>query len=71
LHIEYTIPERSKVRIAVYDMLGKMIDILDERTMDAGSYTIVWNAEHQAKGSYLLKMTSKKSSITKHLILIK
>jgi hypothetical protein len=71
LHIEYTIPERSKVRITVYDMLGKVVEYLDERTLDPGSYTLEWNAEIHPEGTYLLKLTTDDSSTMKRIILVR
>jgi parallel beta-helix repeat protein len=71
LHIEYTIVERSKVRVTVYDMLGKVIEYLDERTLDPGSYTLDWNAETHPDGTYLLKLTTEDSSTMKKVILMR
>jgi hypothetical protein len=71
LHIEYTIPERSKIRITVYDMLGKVVEYLDERTADPGSYWQEWNSEVHPEGAYLLKLSTEDSSLIKRIILIK
>ena len=52
--IPFTIPEQSDVKIAIYDVRGRMIEILYEQTTHAGSHTIVWNAENLASGNYFI-----------------
>jgi hypothetical protein len=71
LHIEYALVERSKVRVTVYDMLGKVVEYLEERTADPGSYSLNWNAEIHPDGTYLLKLSMEDSFTMKRIILIK
>jgi hypothetical protein len=71
LHIEYTIPERTKVRITVYDMLGRVVEYVEERTADPGSYWQEWNAEGHPEGTYLLQLTTESSSLMQRVILIR
>lgn len=55
----------------MYDMLGKIVEILDERTLDTGSYSKEWNAEVYPKATYLLKLTTDDASMIKRIILIR
>jgi hypothetical protein len=71
VHIEYTIEERSKVRIEVYDMLGKVVEYLDERTLDPGTYYSDWNPVQIPGGTYVLKMSSGTSTLMKKIVLIR
>jgi hypothetical protein len=71
LHIQYSLNERSRVRLEVYDILGKLVEILDECNLDPGSYTTEWNAESHTKGTYILKLSTESSSLIKKIILLK
>ncbi len=71
LYVEYSVSERTKVRVVVYDMLGKVVKILDERTLDPGSYSLKWDADNHADGTYFLKLTTGRSSIMKKITLIR
>ncbi|MFH1197911.1 MAG: CotH kinase family protein [bacterium] len=42
--IQYSIPQSSEIRIAIYDILGREIISFDEGVKPAGSYIINWNA---------------------------
>ncbi len=71
LQIEYSVEEATKVRVAVYDMLGKVVEILDERTLNPGSYSAIWNAESYPEGSYILKLITNDASVNRKIMLIR
>ncbi len=53
--ISYDLPERSRVILAVYDMMGREVGMLVDEVKDAGSYKAVWNYT-QASGVYFYKI---------------
>ncbi|MBI5473471.1 MAG: T9SS type A sorting domain-containing protein [Ignavibacteriae bacterium] len=57
--------------LKVFDLLGREVATLVNEPMQAGSYTITWNAEGMASGVYLCKLTSNNFSQTKTMILQK
>jgi hypothetical protein len=71
IHIEYAVVERMKVRIAVYDIVGNEVEILEERFADPGLYYIDWNAAAYPESTYILKLTTEDSYMMKKLLLIK
>lgn len=59
--ITYRIPERVRVRIDVYNMLGQKITTLLDQEQDAGTHSILWDARTDTRntitsGVYFLKM---------------
>jgi len=69
--ISFGIPEKSKVRIAVYDVLGNRVSVLIESELTAGSYDVDWDAGEQASGVYFYKIETEKYTETKKMLLVK
>jgi hypothetical protein len=75
--IGYTIPENGQVKIAIYDLSGKLVKILLNRRQLRGTYRLEWNGEKDsgiqiASGLYFLSMDfNGKKRITKRMILLK
>jgi len=55
--IRYTVPERSRVTIEVFDLLGRVAAVLSDREMAAGRYEVPWKPAG-ASGVYLCRMTA-------------
>ncbi|MBR9977414.1 MAG: hypothetical protein KFH87_04940 [Bacteroidetes bacterium] len=51
--IHYSVPERSQVRLVVTDVLGRDISILRDETVDAGVYTVQFDAGQLPSGNYI------------------
>jgi hypothetical protein len=56
--IRYHIETPSMVRIDVYDESGKLVRELVNQNMDAGTYSLSWNASGLAKGVYFVNAIS-------------
>ncbi len=69
--INVDIPKNSQVKIAVYDMLGKEIDILVNQNLTAGSYKVEWNASKYASGIYFYRLISSEFTDIKKMVLVK
>jgi hypothetical protein len=67
--IVYTIPQRAKVFLALYDMQGRVIRILATGIKERGRYTVDLQAGILAKGIYYYRMTSENFSETRKLII--
>ncbi len=52
--INYYIPEQSRVRINVYNILGKQTAELTNNIKPAGNYNLTWNAADLSSGLYFL-----------------
>ncbi|MEJ2104065.1 MAG: T9SS type A sorting domain-containing protein [Ignavibacteriaceae bacterium] len=69
--INYSVSEPSNVRIAVYDVLGREIEILAEGFKPAGNYELTFNAENLPSGLYIYTFESGSTKITKKMTLLK
>jgi len=70
-NIEFSLPVGNNVEIKVYDALGNLMDILENRYMSAGVYSIHWDASRFASGVYFYKITSGDFVEIKKMVLLK
>jgi membrane dipeptidase len=66
--IEFIIPKFSNVQILIHNILGQLIDSRHE-FLNAGSYSIKWNARGSA-GVYFYTIKTDNESITNKMILL-
>jgi|GEM_PF-2783050 len=67
----YTIPERSKVTIKIFDLLGKEVETLLDEERSAGKYDVPWSAEHLPSGVYCYQIQAGKFTDAKKMVLMK
>jgi hypothetical protein len=54
--VRYTIPYESKVKLTVYNSLGELVEVLVDNVVNAGNYSINFNAKNLSSGIYLIKI---------------
>jgi M6 family metalloprotease-like protein len=69
--IRFSIPERHRVRLSVYDLLGREVTKLIDEEMEAGWYSVIYNAEGLASGVYLYRIQTESFISTKRFIILK
>jgi hypothetical protein len=69
--IAYAVPTATKVRLQVFDVLGRKVATLVDETKQAGEYSVEFDASRLVSGVYMYQMTTPKTSITKKMVLIK
>lgn len=71
--IRFSIPASMKdvVSLRVYDLLGREVATLVERTLSAGTYEATFNATRVASGVYLYKLQAGSFAETKKMLLMK
>ena len=69
--ISYDLPKQARVKLIIYDLLGKEVTKLVDETKEAGRYTVTFNAAKYASGLYFYKVTADNYSSIKKMILIK
>jgi concanavalin A-like lectin/glucanase superfamily protein/type IX secretion system substrate protein len=69
--IKFSLPETSQVSLKVYDTLGKVVDVLVKRKLQAGIHSYSFNAEKLSSGIYFYTLRSGKIVITKKMLLLK
>jgi hypothetical protein len=69
--ITFSIPVNSQVHLEVYNILGKKVADLINRQMNAGNYSIPFNAEKLSSGVYLYRLETNNFTATKKMIFAK
>ena len=74
--LQYDLPEESFVNVAIYDMLGNVVNNLVNTNQSSGYKSVQWNAtnnqgEPVSAGVYLYKIQAGDFVDTKKMILLK
>jgi len=69
--IPFGLNNSSKVSLIVYDILGRKVATLIDRTLSAGTYSESFSASNLASGVYFYRLDTGSTVITKKLTLIK
>ncbi|HDQ46191.1 MAG TPA: T9SS type A sorting domain-containing protein, partial [bacterium] len=57
--ISFAIPRKSRVRIEVFDALGRRVALLNDGSLPAGRYRSAWDAGSSASGLYVYRLTAQ------------
>ena len=69
--IKYDLPRQSRVKLVVYNVLGREVATLVDGAKKAGSYQVRWNAKGFASGVYFYRLKAGDYIATKKLLLLK
>lgn len=74
--IAFTLPERADVRLEVFNILGRVVNTLVDKTLSAGQYEVTWDGRTDsgqplATGVYFYRLTTGDRSATKKMLLLK
>lgn len=67
----FTLTEASTVRLAVYDVLGREVERLIDREVDAGSHRAVLDASTLPSGVYFVRLEARGHIETQRLIIVR
>jgi hypothetical protein len=69
--IEFDIPERTNVKLIVYDILGREVETLIDKELEPGNYKINFTATNLPSGVYFYTLRTPKFTKTNKMLLIK
>ncbi len=69
--IEFDLPERSSVRLVVYDALGREVEKLVDGELDAGRYRVDFNTINLSSGVYFYILDDGKFRDVKKMVLVR
>ena len=69
--VRFDVPNRSHVRVTVFDLLGREIDTLIDNQLEGGSYQVTWRADRFASGIYFVQCQADQFKQTKRMLLLK
>lgn len=70
-NISYSIPADMKIRLEIFDLLGKSAALLVNDFQRKGSYSVSFNGAGLSSGVYFYRLSSENYSSTKRLVLLK
>jgi hypothetical protein len=69
--ISYQLPVDSRVRLAVFDMLGRQVATLVDEQMAAGRHSVTFDAGNLSSGVYLYRLQAGNTVMTRKLTIMK
>jgi hypothetical protein len=69
--IQYALPQAGAVQLAVYDLLGRRVELLVDRTQAAGRQEVAFDARGLASGLYLVRLTADGQTRTQRLTVVR
>ncbi len=69
--IKYDVPKASDIRIVIYDINGREIELLVNQKYTSGKYEVIWDASKYPSGIYFCKLKADNFNKTIKMLLIK
>ncbi len=69
--IRFTLPEASAVSLVVYDVMGREVERLLDKTLGAGYHEARWDATGLPSGVYLYRIEAGSFAQTRRMTLLK
>jgi len=69
--VSFQLPVDSYVELKIFDILGRMIEVLVKEQRKAGYYEVSWDASEYSSGIYFCRLTAGKFTEVKRMMLVK
>jgi flagellar hook assembly protein FlgD len=74
--ISFTLPEKARVHLAIYDVAGRLVATLVDGSLDEGLHTAKWegrnnNGSQVSSGVYFYRLVAGKEVLTKKMVLLR
>jgi len=69
--IQYQLPEGGNVKLQVFDLTGRLIQILVDENKQAGEYIVTWNAQNVSSGIYFYQLHTEGFTSVKKCVKLK
>ena len=69
--IRYDVPKTARVKLVVYDILGRQVATLVDEVKAAGRYQSTWHTSRLASGVYFYRLNAGDYGATRKLVLLK
>lgn len=70
--IEFDISQTSKIKLEIFDLLGKKIEtLIENETKSPGSYSVTYNSKNLSSGIYIYRIFIDDKILSKKMTLIK
>ena len=69
--LSFALPQETDVSVIIYDLKGRVVTTLINRTMQSGYHSAIWNANQYSSGLYFVQMVAGEYMNTQKLMLVK
>ena len=69
--IQFSLVEAGNASLTVFDLNGRVIDVLGEGVFAEGEHSLQWAPEGIASGCYLIRLNAAGESVTGNLVLLR
>ncbi len=69
--ITYSLPYRNSVSLSVFDLSGRLVDVLYDGVQVHGVHSVHWSAEGLPSGVYLARLTTPTGSAVSKVLLVR
>lgn len=70
-NIKFSLPAAGFVKLTIFDMLGREVETLVSKNLNAGIYNADWDAANRSGGVYFYKLQAGEFTETRKMILVK
>ncbi|MBN1997607.1 T9SS type A sorting domain-containing protein [candidate division KSB1 bacterium] len=71
LNIEFSIEKETEISLVVFDITGRLIELISTGRYQIGHYYAQWNASNYSSGLYLIRLNSPDFNITRKAVFLK
>lgn len=69
--IAFDLPVSGPVRLVIYDLLGRMVDLPVDGILHAGSHRISWDGKDRPSGVYFYRLVTQETAVTGRMTLLR
>ena len=69
--IRYWVPQRGKVTLEIYNILGQRVTVLVDQVQNKGEYFIRWQPHNIASGVYIYRLVAGGQAAVKKMVLVR
>jgi immune inhibitor A len=69
--IAFELTVSGDVRLVIYDLLGRVVDVPVEGFLPAGKHEVVWDGGDRPSGVYFYRLTTAEETLTRRMTLLK
>ncbi|KUG26943.1 hypothetical protein ASZ90_003205 [hydrocarbon metagenome] len=69
--ISFKLPERSSIKLEIYDSIGQYITTLTDGIFDSGLHELNWEAYNYSSGVYIYRLEAQSLNNAEHSVQIK
>ena len=70
-NINYLVNEPANIKVTIFDVMGRVVDTIEEGYKARGNYSLSWNAMNKASGIYYISIQTDNDIYSQKVILLK